>query len=335
VLWLADRLAKPIAGRRFFTTASAVRRFVRATRGADVVLVEGDWMGVFVALAGARRWVVSIHDTLYLRGRIAYPGRPHSRWREALKLWVLGRATRVRANSAVTRDALVDGGCDPSRIFIVPLPIGCWMQLPAEPLAEFRRRGRASARARLGVPDHATLYMVMCRLDPAKGLELAVEAFARVSTPDARLAICGGDRSFPGFGSYAGRLKHIAEAAGVADRVIFAGHVPVEDVKSFLAAADVHLAPSVIDTFNYAVVEAAMVGTPSLMSGQVGAAPWIVDADGGRVLPGRDIDAWAGAMREMAAHAPPDATRRAMSAAVQRALSPEAVARRMTAELSV
>jgi glycosyltransferase involved in cell wall biosynthesis len=331
--WPADRLFKPLLGRRFFTTLSAVRRFLRAVDDADVRLVEGDWMGVFAALSKAaahRRWIVSIHDTLYLRAPIDYPGRPRSRWRERLKLWVLRRASAVRANSGVTRDALVQGGCAPDKIFVVPLPIAAWMRLPpGMPLHEFRERARRVVRESLDIAADAPLYMVMCRLDPAKGLELAVEAFAQCGQADARLVICGGDRELPGVGSYRATLEAIARRLGVQDRVIFTGHVAVGDVKRHLAAADLHLAPSVIDTFNYGVVEAAMVGTPSLMSMQVGAAPWIVAAGGGETLSGREPAAWGARMAALTAAPPEPGQRRAMSESIQQALAPETVARHM------
>lgn len=335
--WIADRLCKPWLGRRFFTSLVAIRRFLAMAHHADVRLVEGDWMGVFVALAArgrSERWIVSVHDTLYLRAPIEYAGRPRSGWRESLKLWVLRRASAVRANSPVTRDALVQGGCPPEKIFVVPLPIAAWMQLPeGEPLEILRPRSRREVRGRLGIPIEARLYMVMCRLDPAKGLELAVGAFARCADAGARLVICGGDRHVPGLGSYRGHLERIAEASGVANRVLFAGHVPVDEVKRYLAAADLHLAPSVIDTFNYGVVEAAMVGTPSLMSDQVGAAPWIVEAGAGEVQGGRDPAVWGARMASLASRSLDDGSRAAMSGAIQRALSPELIAREMIAGL--
>jgi glycosyltransferase involved in cell wall biosynthesis len=334
--WLADRLFKPVLGRRFFTTLAAIRRFLQLTGDADVRLCEGDWMGVFVALAAHGRpwrWVVSVHDTLYLRAPIHYPGRPASRWREGLKLWVLRRASAVRANSPVTREALVQGGCPADRIFVVPLPIAQWMQLPPGPLLLFREQARSGVRKALGIPEEAPVYMAMCRLDPAKGLELAVEALAHGSNKAARLLICGGDRDVPRMGSYRARLEHLAQRLNVAERVLFTGHVPLEQVKHYLAAADLHLAPSVIDTFNYAVVEAAMVGTPSLMSDKVGAAPWIAQAGAGEVQAGREAAAWANRMEALLKRSADTRAKIAMSETIRRLLAPEAIAREMLTRL--
>lgn len=334
--WFADRLFKPLLGRRFFTTLSAIRRFLQQTQDVDVRLCEGDWMGVFVTLATrgrSWRWIVSVHDTLYLRAPIHYPGRPSSRWREALKLWVLRRASAVRANSPVTREALMQGGCPADKIFVVPLPIAHWMKLPSQPLPDFRDRARTAVRNALGLPGDAPVYIVMCRLDPAKGLELAVEALARCSNKGARLLICGGDRDVPGMGSYRAHLEQLAQRLNLAERVIFTGHVQLETVKDYLAAADLHLAPSVIDTFNYAVVEAAMVGTPSLMSDRVGAAPWIEQAGAGEVQTGRDAASWASRMEALIKRPVDPGARVSMSESVQRLLAPEAIAHEMVARL--
>ena len=96
--WLLDRLAKPWLGRRFFTSLFAVRRFLKAQRDCDMVLVEGDWIGLFVALARGGmplQWMVGIHDTLYLRIPVEYPGRPRSRWRERAK-----RSSRLHRRSS-------------------------------------------------------------------------------------------------------------------------------------------------------------------------------------------------------------------------------------------
>jgi glycosyltransferase involved in cell wall biosynthesis len=334
-MWIFDRIAKPWLGRRFFTTLSAVRRFLTATRDADACLCEGDWMGVFVALGAPERWVVSIHDTLYLRAPIVYPGRPKSTWRESLKLWVLRRAPRVRANSEVTRNALVAGGCEPAKIFVAPLPVAQWMQLSeGNDVEALRREASPDIRARFDIPPGAALCIVMCRLDPAKGLELAVEALAATHALEWRLLVCGGDRAVAELGSYRQHLERIAGRCGVSGRVIFTGAVPRDDVKRHLAAADLHLAPSVIDTFNYGVVEAAMVGTPSLMSEGVGAGPWIVEAGGGEVVPGRHPDAWARRIEAAYARRYASEERRAMSDAIRTRLAPDAIAKEMVQQLA-
>lgn len=299
--WLPDRLFKFWLGRRFFTSLLAIARFIRANGDCDVFVVESDWLGFFVALATLGRprvrWVVGVHDTDYLDAPIRYPGRPHSRWRTAVQRWTLRRAAAIRANSNFTRDALVAGGCPADKVVVVPLHATGRMHPPQDrPLAEFRATARREWRERCGVPGSALMLATLCRLTPVKRLELAVDALIelRRRDVDAWLVLYGGDRRLPGVGSYAAQLARRAADGGAGDRLVVAGEVAPDRVSEALAAADLHLAPSWADTFNFAVVEAALAGTPSLVSPNVGAAPWLGAA--ARVVTGEDGVSWANAV---------------------------------------
>ena len=306
-VWIFDRLAKPWLGRRFFTSLVAIARYFAATRDCDVYFVEGDWIGFFVAIVARLRrfhWVVCIHDSDYLRIPLAFPGRPASRWKEAVKLWVLRSADLVRANSYVTRDALIVGGCAAERIRVVPLHITAWMRVDdIADMGMFKASARKEVRAQWNIPWDAPLAITMCRLVPVKGLDLAVRGFARAlrQRPELRLMICGGDRVVAGIGSYRRHLEQIAAEEGVAAHVIFTDNIDIREVKRYLAAADLHLAPSVIDTFNYGLVEAAMVRTYTLASDMAGAGPWVAQAGAAAVVPGRDAEIWGQAIAECTA----------------------------------
>ncbi|MDO8931085.1 MAG: glycosyltransferase family 4 protein [Rhodocyclaceae bacterium] len=331
--WLLDRLFKFWLGRRFFTTLVAIWRFIRANRDRDVFVVEADWLGFFVAIVGLFedfRWVVGIHDTDYLDAPIHFPGRPVSRWRSAVQRWVLKRADAVRSNSWVTTDALIAGGCEAAKIATIPLHYLPGRMLPPAdiPLPELRAASRAKVLPELGIPADSELLITMCRVTWVKRLELAVEALAAAlpQRPNLWLAICGGDRKLPGLGSYAGHLRATAERLGVAHRLLLPGDIPTLRVKEYLAAADLHLAPSWVDTFNYGVVEAALVGTPSLMSTGVGAAPWIVACGAGRVVESADASAWAAAIQAVLAAPATADERRAAQQKLMHELSPAAIA---------
>lgn len=331
--WLFDRLFKYWLGRRFFTTLAAIWRFVRANRDRDVFVVEAAWLGFFVGIVSLFedfRWVVGIHDTDYLDAPIDFPGRPVSRWRTAVHRWVLQRADAVRSNSPVTTGALIASGCPAEKITTIPLHyMPARMLPPAElPLAEFRAACRARVRAELGIPADGELLITMCRVTWVKRLELAVEALAAAlpQRPQLWLAVCGGDRNLPGLGSYAAHLRALADRLGVGHRLLLPGDVETLRVKEYLAAADLHLAPSWVDTFNYGVVEAALVGTVSLMSPGVGAAPWVVESGAGAVVEREGAQAWADAI--LGALARP-ASRDQLAAGregLMRTLSPGAIA---------
>jgi glycosyltransferase involved in cell wall biosynthesis len=309
--WLLDRLAKPWLGRRFFTTLVAMARYFSATRDCDLYFVEGDWIGFFAAIVARFipfRWVVCVHDSDYLRIPLAFPGRPASRWKEAVKLWVLESADLVRANSYVTRDALIAGGCAPERIRVAPLHVTGWMRVDEiGDMAAFKAQSRAEVHGQWRIPSSDRLLITMCRLVPVKGLDLAIRGFAAAARRNAglHLMICGGDRDVPGIGSYRGHLARIAAEESIAAQVIFTGNIDIREVKRYFAAADLQLAPSVIDTFNYGVIEAAMVETYSMVSDMVGAGPWVKEAGAAAIVPGRDPETWGRAIEAFVAHGVP------------------------------
>ncbi len=309
--WLFDRLAKPWLGRRFFTTLVAMARYFSATRDCDLYFVEGDWIGFFAAILARfmpLRWVVCIHDSDYLRIPLAFPGRPASSWKEAVKLWVLGSADLVRANSFVTRDALIAGGCAPERIRVVPLHITGWMRVDEiADMAAFKAQARAEVHAQWRIPSEGRLLITMCRLVPVKGLDLAIRGFAVAARRNRGLylMICGGDRVVPGIGSYREHLARIDAEEGGAAQVIFTGNIDIREAKRYFAAADLQLAPSVIDTFNYGVIEAAMVETYTIAGDMVGAGPWVKEVGAATIVPGRDPEVWGRAIEEFIASGVP------------------------------
>lgn len=299
-LWLPDRLGKPfLGGRRFFTTLFAIWRYLRRTR-CDVYMVEGDGLGIFLALLSKVmkfRWVQCVHDHEHFGVLLGYPGEPSNPARTRLKLWMMRQADAIRANSRVTRDIMVQAGLDPAAITVIPLHYTPRMRVEGD-LAEFRRAARADIRARHGLPPACPLVVALCRLTPFKGLDLAVRAFAlaRQRHADARFVICGGDRQVPGVGSYRALLEKLAAELGIADAILFAGNIEPTEVKRYYAAADLHLVPSYIETFNYSAVESALTGTRTLMTDRIGSGPWLDEFGAALVVPGREPADYGAAM---------------------------------------
>ena len=138
----------------------------------------------------------------------------------------------------------------------------------------------------------------MCRLTPFKGIDLALRAFAQVlrERPAVRMIVCGGDRVVPGVGSYRALLERLAAELGVTQALIFAGNVEPGVVKRYYAAADLHLVPSYIETFNYSAVEAALAGTRTVMTDRIGSGRWLERCGAAIVVPGRQAEDFAAAI---------------------------------------
>ena len=117
----------------------------------------------------------------------------------------------------------------------------------------------AAARARLGVADDEVLLFTPARLEPFKGLDLALPAFA--GRQKLRWLIAG-----------EGSKKADYEATIARDRspVTLLGQRPEAEIIGLLHAADVFFLPSRSDPAPLSVVEATATGNPLLLSQRVG-----------------------------------------------------------------
>ena len=102
-----------------------------------------------------------------------------------------------------------------------------------------------------------------------KGLDVLIEAFARVGAP-AELLIAGGDWSASG---YPEQLRALAHQLGVADRIHFENHR--QDVGAVLSTADIFVLPSRSDARPRSIIEAMSLGIPVVAS-DVGGIPSLV-----------------------------------------------------------
>lgn len=93
------------------------------------------------------------------------------------------------------------------------------------------------------------------RLEPWKGTHLAIRAFAAADTGDSTLLVIGS-------GDGVHRLRRLADSLGVADSVIFVGHVPRARALDVIARARVLLHPAIHEEAGLAVSEALSYGTP-------------------------------------------------------------------------
>lgn len=151
---------------------------------------------------------------------------------------------------------------------------------------------------RQSVPDPVRLVLVG-RLSPRKGTDVAVAAVAELlrSGVDARLELVG--EVFPGYEWYAEQLRTQVAAAGLTDRVAFAGFRP--DVWPSLAAADVVLVPSRVEPFGNVAVEGGLAGRPVIASSVQGLTEIVEHGHTGLLVPPDDPAALADAVRQLLA----------------------------------
>jgi glycosyltransferase involved in cell wall biosynthesis len=151
-------------------------------------------------------------------------------------------------------------------------------------------------RARLGLPaaGEAPVVLAFGALAPYKGLDLLVEAFARLPQRGATHLVVAG---FPLAGFDPEELRRTADRLGVADRIhVVPGYVPSAEVAAWMELAHVAAFPH-REVFQSGVLQvAAAFGVPVVAS-RVGAIPEVIrDGETGVLVPPGDAAALAAAL---------------------------------------
>jgi len=166
-------------------------------------------------------------------------------------------------------------GLRSERVSIVPCGVDTSVFTPRGPVAPRTERAR---------------LLVLGRLVERKGQDDAVRALRAV--PDAELVVVGGPPADAiDADPEVRRLRAIAEAEGVADRLVFAGSVPRVDVPAWVRSADVVLAVPWYEPFGIMPLEAMACGRPVVATAVGGLQDSVVDGVTGDLVPPRDPDA--------------------------------------------
>jgi glycosyltransferase involved in cell wall biosynthesis len=115
-----------------------------------------------------------------------------------------------------------------------------------------------------------TLIVFLSRLDPVKGLDLLLPAFAQLHAahPNTLLVLAG-----EGETAFVQTLHAQAAQLDIAEDILWTGFVSGQAKLKLLAAADIYVLPSYSENFGIAAMEAMAAGAPTIISDQVGFAP--------------------------------------------------------------
>lgn len=272
-----------------FTLVAALRRHLRRHH-YDLLHVEGVYpFGAVAALgAGGTPYIANVQgaDVIELPEN-DYGYRRFPLPRAAVSL-ALRRAALVRVNSPFMIEYLLgEGLTERERIAMVPRVLEDSAFPPDNvPLTGFKQESRARLSERYGIGLPSPVVMSLSRLHPFKGLEYLVDAIPLVAAALRErgravpwFVLCGPSRSTENYGDYREFLQKRAADLGVAQHIIFTGQVAHPDVRWHLAGADVVTSPSVVEALHRVALEAAAVGTPTVVSETTGAASYLAPQD--------------------------------------------------------
>jgi glycosyltransferase involved in cell wall biosynthesis len=263
-------------------------RVLRAHRPIGVVWATDPVMTTAAILAGHRRRLVS--NPASCAAAVAHIGRVHAAATSLQVPRVLERIDRfayrlprvVVVSSASVRDQLARFYGARADVHVCPYA--------ANHTAVTTTRG--AARASLGLREHGFVVGFTGRLDPCKGVEFLFAAVRQAGLgPDDRLLMIGDGPDRP-------RLEALAREEGIADSVLWTGHV--KEPAGLYPALDVLVLPSVYEAFGLVLVEAMTAGVPVMGRAQSetvftataeivvdGVTGWAIRSDDPQELAGR------------------------------------------------
>ncbi|MBK7726961.1 MAG: glycosyltransferase family 4 protein [Gammaproteobacteria bacterium] len=178
--------------------------------GVEAILIEND----------ARFWTDPVRD---VRGALKYVAHFTA---QQLAGYCSRRVDVVVAETEQLKSALIAGrGLRPERIEVVPLGVDH---------AVFRPRDSAAARAELGISPAANIMLYVGGMDQYHDLSALLEALRDTAPPGLEIHLVGD-------GEYRARYENLAR--GLTVPVVFHGQVNHHRVPSYIAAADLCLAP--------------------------------------------------------------------------------------------
>ena len=246
----------------------------------DLVHVDEEPFSLVTAQVVRRAWALGVPSLFFawqnLDKRLPPPFG-------AVRRFVFRRVAGGVAGTEGAADVLRRGGFR-GRLAVIP-------QMGVDP-ERFRPDGvcRARCRAELGLSGEDFVVGFVGRLVREKGVDLLLEAVARL--PHTRLLLVGG-------GPERDALARRAADLGVGERVRFVGEVPSPDVPGWMAAMDCLTLPSRtgagwMEQFGRVLVEAMACSLPVVGSAS-GEIPRVI-GDAGLVVPEDDAGALAGAL---------------------------------------
>ncbi len=237
--------------------ARAILSAVRRTRASHLFLCHYNRPEIFAVawiarLSGRRVFVLSCSK---------FDDMPRRAWIEAFKSLALTPYHGALSSGRRPRDYLRFLGLPAKHIH------GEYNTLSVE-----RMRTQAGVEpAPGGAPFAERGFVTIARLVPKKNLAMLVEAFAlyRAGGGDRSLTICGS-------GPLEAELIAKAQAADIADAIVFTGFVQTDAVSGYLGGAIALLLPSIEEQFGNVVIEAQALGLPVILSDNCGARDRLV-----------------------------------------------------------
>ena len=265
----------------------AVIDHLKNDRGADVVHANY-WLSGLVAHRVKHELELPFVSTFHTLARVkAEGGDPEPDRRDRAEADIINCADAICVSCTEEESQFRRlYGDPPGRIEIVA---------PGVEQAFFAPGDQRGARHALSLPSGPVLLFVG-RIQPLKGVDVAVRALAELNRPDALLLVVGGASGLEGSVEVA-RVMNLIDELGVRDQVRFVDPQPHHILSTYYRAADIVVVPSRSESFGLVAAEAAACGIPVVASAVGGLLTLVDDGLTGFLVPGRDPSVFADRIR--------------------------------------
>ncbi len=262
----------------------AVRAHLLDGPGADV-LHANYWLSGMAGHRLKHELDVPLICTFHTFARVkADGGDPEPARRERAELEIIGCADAICVScSEEERQFRRHHGDPPGRLEIVA---------PGVEHAFFAPGEQRGARHALGLPAGVPVLLFVGRIQPLKGVDVALRTLASLRRSDALLVIVGGASGADG-DAQVEKLQALVDELGVRDQVRFVPPQPHHLLSTYYRSADLVLVPSRSESFGLVALEAAACGIPVVASAVGGLLTLVDHGHSGFLVPGRDPDAFA------------------------------------------
>jgi D-inositol-3-phosphate glycosyltransferase len=159
--------------------------------------------------------------------------------------------------------------------------------------AFFSPGDRDGARRAIGlVPGGPPVLLFVGRIQPLKGVDVAIRALAELARTDAQLLVVGGPSGVDG-DTEAAKARLLAEELGVEDRVQWIAPQPHHLLATYYRAADVCVVPSRSESFGLVALEAAACAVPVVAASVGGLRTLVEHGTTGFLVEDRSPEAFA------------------------------------------
>jgi len=274
--------------------AEEVARWAVRRRAAYDVLHSHYWLSGWAGLLLHEVLRVPLAISFHTLGRVKDATRrpdqaPAGLLRIAAETEVIARAGCVIASTPAEATQLIEHyAANPERLCVSPPGVDHLVFCPGD---------RRAAREALGLPAEGRVVLFAGRIQPLKGPDIALAAFALVAArlPDCRLLVIGGP-SGPQGREELDFLRTGAAAANLEERVLLRGPLPHHELAAAYRAADVVVVPSRSESFGLVAVEAQACGVPVVAAAVGGLAYAVADGESGLLVSGWDPADYAAAL---------------------------------------